>query len=346
MIQYSICNYRSNFASMYGIRIIWSNYTDNFRIAIMPRAPRLSPQEMTIVDEMLARGERIAAILRVLNKGISGRGGRGRALIAKYRDNRDEYRQSLGPESGGQRLASGPGRRGPAKTILACQSGTEGEDGAMAAFARSNGIEFVIYSPPFESCQCEAGAKGVKTCQTSVCENFLEGRKCELNCCTRLCENGATMSFLGPQLGVGTDRQFGKTLQAMENISAGKLLGYYTGDLKRITQDALKSYDGEYLMLVCAANKMPDLNNGALYLDAKQRGSLMRFASHSCVPNAISHVIETENVVAFYANEYIPVGTLITLDYGWDAMRCLCGHRLCRYSPTTRHPRKLLHGGT
>ena len=154
------------------------------------------------------------------------------------------------------------------------------------------------------------------------------------------------MSFLGPQLGVGTDRQFGKTLQAMENISAGKLLGYFTGDLKRITQDALKSYDGEYLMLVCAANEMPDLNNGALYLDAKQRGSLMRFASHSCVPNAISHVIKTENIVAFYANEYIPVGTLITLDYGWDAMRCLCGHRLCRYSPTTRHPRKLFHGGT
>lgn len=126
----------------------------------------------------------------------------------------------------------------------------------------------------------------------------------------------------------------GAGLVAIRSYSAGSLIVEYTGEvidlfevehrLETIYKDTKNFY---FLGL-----------EDDLIIDSGQRGSVARFANHSCDPNAEIQkwYVNNEPRIGLFARRYINPGEEITYDYnfesfdGADPQKCSCGSDKCR----------------
>lgn len=84
--------------------------------------------------------------------------------------------------------------------------------------------------------------------------------------------------------------------------------------------------------------------------DAKKYGNFTRFINHSCEPNVVAirafttHYDQRFPHIAFFANQFIPANTELSLHYGdnyWlvkcrrDSIYCLCKSSKCRFNKRT-----------
>ena len=73
-------------------------------------------------------------------------------------------------------------------------------------------------------------------------------------------------------------------------------------------------------------------------IDATRKGTIARYANHSCDPSCESRIVETggERRVVLYSKRRIEVGEELTYDYklpyeeGEDRIPCRCGTKVCR----------------
>ncbi|KAK6115600.1 hypothetical protein DH2020_007869 [Rehmannia glutinosa] len=124
-------------------------------------------------------------------------------------------------------------------------------------------------------------------------------------------------------------------LQALEDISEGKFLIEYVGEVldmhayeARQREYALQGHKHFYFMTL----------NGSEVIDACAKGNLGRFINHSCDPNCRTEkwMVNGEVCVGLFAVRDIKKGEEVTFDYnyvrvfGAAAKKCVCGSPSCR----------------
>eukprot|EP00644_Phytophthora_capsici_P006296 jgi/Phyca11/117022/e_gw1.32.376.1 len=158
---------------------------------------------------------------------------------------------------------------------------------------------------------------------------------CNVNCCPfdGKCGNGVIESskvFLGRKLGVS-----GLSVVAGEDIDAGEVLGHYLGELEHVSVSRAGRPRNNGYRLVLRQRPERPTHSIRVSINAESMGGLMRFANHSCQPNAeffeVANGRRTTVVVATTAD--VRRGEEITVDYGddlWFVCRCQfvgCRHR-------------------
>ncbi|CAI6309380.1 unnamed protein product [Periconia digitata] len=131
----------------------------------------------------------------------------------------------------------------------------------------------------------------------------------------------------------------GYCLFARESIAAWTSIGEYRGELVKSSWKATASESAYWANIHCEAPRKNNRGGQTLCrIDGSKKGSLMRFASHSCSPNA--QLAKGRVGSDRYAVELVSManaiqsGEEITIDYGtdWfaDGEYCLCGSPDCR----------------
>ncbi|CAM9386698.1 unnamed protein product [Sphacelaria rigidula] len=125
-------------------------------------------------------------------------------------------------------------------------------------------------------------------------------------------------------------------LKLAQDVQKNALIGEYVGEVideatmehRMSEQRRLRPYDGEFYMMELMTN---------LFIDAKNKGNLMRLINHSCNPNCD---VQAWNVaghtrLGIFAKENLPAGTGLSYDYKFSTnetakFRCMCGADNCR----------------
>lgn len=139
---------------------------------------------------------------------------------------------------------------------------------------------------------------------------------------TKMLENFRVAPTLEPHKGIG--------LMVTSYIKAGTWIGEYCGEI------ATHEYFNE--------NNYPSTYNFELdygyYLSAHKKGSIMRFANHSCNPNTACDLYswDSDFHLVFVASRDIQAGEFIHIDYGFGSHDkenfdgseiCRCGAENC-----------------
>ncbi|CAD5216446.1 unnamed protein product [Bursaphelenchus okinawaensis] len=182
-------------------------------------------------------------------------------------------------------------------------------------------------------CKCEV-ENGMK-CLDS-CVNRRQYYECNEDCGPE-CKNGPKSRDPNfDKLEVFECPVRGRGLRAKEHFVAGEPIGEYRGRL--LTQKQVT----EYMTIFCDCRNIEDhlyfmgIGNTGVTIDAKTRGSITRFANHSCEPNVkVVCVTGVDNMrrQMLYAKHDIKQGEEITFDYAmdWDEFNkiCRCGKEQC-----------------
>jgi hypothetical protein len=139
---------------------------------------------------------------------------------------------------------------------------------------------------------------------------------------TKMLENFRVAPTLEPYKGIG--------LIATSNIKSGTWIGEYCGEIATAEYLVENNYPSTYNF---------ELDHG-YYLSAHTKGSIMRFANHSCNPNTACDLFswDSDFHLVFVANRDIQVGEYIHIDYGFGSHDkenfdgsdiCRCGAANC-----------------
>ncbi|KAJ9638135.1 hypothetical protein H2204_004446 [Knufia peltigerae] len=138
---------------------------------------------------------------------------------------------------------------------------------------------------------------------------------CGPACWNRVVGNGRTLS-----LEIFETAKCGFGVRSTTNIAKGQFIDLYLGEV--ITEEELRNRED------AAAEDEPSyiytmdwFGGDSYHIDGKNFGSAMRFANHSCNPNARSFIVQIHKgdkrvyYLPFFAIKDIAAGTEITIDY-------------------------------
>ncbi|KAL9245134.1 hypothetical protein vseg_018819 [Gypsophila vaccaria] len=185
-------------------------------------------------------------------------------------------------------------------------------------------------------CHCKPPADGTLGCGSQCLNRMLNIECVNGTCpCGDLCSNQQFQRRLYANLSWFRSGRKGYGLQVLEDISEGRFLIEYVGEVldlqsyeARQKDYALKGHKHFYFMTL----------NGNEVIDACSKGNLGRFVNHSCDPNCRTEkwVVNGEICVGLFALRNIRKGEELTFDYnyvrvfGAAAKKCYCGSLKCR----------------
>ncbi|KAF1785525.1 SET domain [Phytophthora cactorum] len=122
------------------------------------------------------------------------------------------------------------------------------------------------------------------------------------------CSNKRMQDARYPLLSVKKQHEKRVSLFSDEYIEPGQMLCQYTGEVL-----SLSGFRRRRQGMAVGRNEV---------IDAREKGALSRFASHSCQPNCIVHrwVVNGETCCGIVASTSIAIGADITIDYGSGKM--------------------------
>jgi hypothetical protein len=194
---------------------------------------------------------------------------------------------------------------------------------------RSNGVAFPDIGA-FDKCQC------VCDCFLDVCTNVASATFCTSSCC-RL---GARCSN-APQsletLNLYDTKRVGLGVYTTTALDVGDVIGEYCGELSELPAvvdgqpDQAVQQNSGYTLLYNAKS----VKSNYVYVDALTCGSITRFISHACRPNAafVEQQNRTEVKVLVKMIESVKAGAQIAVHYGKERwFRCACDVCWCEDS--------------
>jgi hypothetical protein len=164
-----------------------------------------------------------------------------------------------------------------------------------------------------------------------TCLNRATGFLCPPNC-SPTCLQQPHRGYLASHVEVRTTGQKNNGLYSLETIMPGELIGEYHGDVTTQAEfDASLKHDSNRDISYIAVLSVPG-GHEKLHIDAIRRGSLMRFANHSCDPNSelAPLLLGPRPRLFLRAIKPISTGTEITFDYNWSYQqgrpphKCFC----------------------
>ncbi|KAL3641727.1 hypothetical protein CASFOL_012542 [Castilleja foliolosa] len=185
-------------------------------------------------------------------------------------------------------------------------------------------------------CHCKPPTDGKMGCGAKCLNRMLNIECVRGTCpCAELCSNQQFQKRKYAKLKWVRCGKKGFGLQALDNISPGKFLIEYVGEVldtrayeARQKEYALQGHKHFYFMTL----------NGSEVIDACAKGNLGRFINHSCDPNCRTEkwMVKGEVCVGLFAVRDIKKGEEVTFDYnyvrvfGAAAKKCVCGAPNCR----------------
>jgi len=189
-----------------------------------------------------------------------------------------------------------------------------------------------LRSEPEVRCSCGPGEKGEASCVSS-CDNRARRFECSTQCSAGdQCTNRAlqTRGSTSPPLTFSAG-----SLVVSEHLEPGDLVAQYTGQV--MTRDTFQSRLEEYAQHEDLSLHVYPLSDD-LVVDATTKGSICRFADHSCSPTAeiSAWTVEGLQCLAVTARRQMVVGDILTLDLSPavkfldTSKRCDCDSRNCK----------------
>lgn len=185
-------------------------------------------------------------------------------------------------------------------------------------------------------CHCKPPSDGKLGCGDDCLNRMLNIECVQSACpCGDLCSNQQFQRRKYAKLGKFQCGKKGYGLKLLEDISKGKFLTEYVGEVldmpayeARQKQYALKGHKHFYFMTL----------NGSEVIDACIKGNKGRFINHSCEPNCRTEkwMVNGEICIGLFALRDIKKGEEVTFDYnyvrvfGAAAKKCYCGSPQCR----------------
>lgn len=148
------------------------------------------------------------------------------------------------------------------------------------------------------------------------------------------------LQFWYGNIDIRYNENIGYGLEARKSIPTGTYIGEYTGELVPY-DESVPDEETEYQFGI-SIGKPRDVyeHQAKCWVDATRKGSIFRFAAHSCDPNAT--VIEQwqgayNRKLLIRTDREIAPGEAITLSYGEEwfrgEQRCRCGSSQCQNPP-------------
>ncbi|CBJ25830.1 conserved unknown protein [Ectocarpus siliculosus] len=205
-------------------------------------------------------------------------------------------------------------------------------------------MQFVAPKPPrvdpTPACNCSEGVCG------DSCLNAMLRTEC-------VCGNGIRAKYQNCKLGAGCGNRrlqnrvnakvapfreagMGWGLKVAVDVPKGSLIGEYVGEVideamvehRMAEQRRLRPNDGEFYIMELGQS---------LFIDAKEKGNLMRLINHSCNPNCD---VQAWNIAGYtrlgiYAKKDLAKGESLSYDYKFSTnekarFKCMCGAENCR----------------
>lgn len=194
---------------------------------------------------------------------------------------------------------------------------------------------YVCKKPPLAEvpeCMCEPGAECGEDCLNAMMYIECDPKMCPAG---SSCKNDRLRNKRYPKLKVWKTEKAGFGLRTEQDLVEGDLVCEYIGEIideeecqSRLIKQEKSGTESFYILA---------LENG-LYIDARLKASVARFANHSCDPNCTVQKWNVNGVmkIGIFARHEIKSGDELTFDYQLDAMgrskmkRCYCGAAKCR----------------
>ncbi|RLN86600.1 hypothetical protein BBJ28_00024444 [Nothophytophthora sp. Chile5] len=186
---------------------------------------------------------------------------------------------------------------------------------------KRNGVKFPDIGS-FDPCSC-FGDCYLDTCSNVVSASFCIPKNCKLGA---RCSNAPRMLDTLKLFDTG---RVGLGVYATTALDVGDVIGEYCGELTEFAAvvegrpaQALKHNSG-YTMLYNAKSVLGNY----VYVDALRSGSITRFLSHSCQPNAAFAKQQTRSRVRVFVKmlKNVKAGAHVTVHYGTERwFKCAC----------------------
>ncbi|KAL6899217.1 hypothetical protein ACP4OV_005875 [Aristida adscensionis] len=185
-------------------------------------------------------------------------------------------------------------------------------------------------------CNCKPPQDGRMGCRDGCLNRMLNIECVKRTCpCGEQCSNQQFQRRTYAKLKWFHSGQKGYGLQLQEDVSAGRFLIEYVGEVLDIT-----SYESRQRYYASKGQKhfyFMALNGGEV-IDACTKGNLGRFINHSCSPNCRTEkwMVNGEVCIGIFAMRSIKKGEELTFDYnyvrvsGAAPQKCFCGTTKCR----------------
>ena len=179
---------------------------------------------------------------------------------------------------------------------------------------------------------CEAGTDCGEDCLNRMMYIECDPKECPAGA---TCTNSRLRNKKYPKLKVWKTAKAGFGLRIQQDLVEGDLVCEYIGEIideaecqNRLVVQEKNGIESFYILA---------LENG-LYIDARLKASVARFANHSCDPNCLVQKWNVNGVmkIGIFARHEIKMNEELTFDYQLDAMgrakmkECHCGAAKCR----------------
>ena len=179
---------------------------------------------------------------------------------------------------------------------------------------------------------CEAGTDCGEDCLNRMMYIECDPKECPAGA---TCTNSRLRNKKYPKLKVWKTAKAGFGLRIQQDLVEGDLVCEYIGEVideaecqNRLVVQEKNGIESFYILA---------LENG-LYIDARLKASVARFANHSCDPNCLVQKWNVNGVmkIGIFARHEIKMNEELTFDYQLDAMgrakmkECHCGAAKCR----------------
>jgi hypothetical protein len=181
-------------------------------------------------------------------------------------------------------------------------------------------------------CMCEAGSDCGDDCLNRMMMIECNPKRCPAGA---TCTNNRLLKHRYPKLKVWKTPSAGYGLKAEEPLKEGNLVCEYIGEVidEQECQRRLEAQEkaGTVSFYILAVDS-------GMYIDARLKASVARFANHSCEPNCNVHKWNVNGLmkIGIFANRDVSPGEELTFDYqldvnGREKMKvCYCGAPSCR----------------